>query len=68
MLQQMIIIMTFSAINQPSFWCYFAFKVTGTHIYLEITVTRFMQPMLILTLPSTKLFLGLNLFSLAHTL
>ena len=35
-------------------------KVTGTRVYLEITVTRFMQPMPIPTPPSTKSFLGSN--------
>ena len=33
-------------------------KVMGTRIYLEITVTRFMQPMPILTPPSTMSVLG----------
>jgi len=44
------------------------FKVTGTCVYLEIAVTRFMQPMPILTPPSTKSFLGLNPFRPAHIL
>jgi len=44
------------------------FKVTGTCIYLEITVTRFMQPMPILTPTSTKLFLGSNPFRPTHIL
>ena len=37
-------------------------KVTGTHVYLEITITRFMQPMPIHTPLSTKLLLGSNPF------
>ena len=43
-------------------------KVTGTRVYLEITVTRFMQPMPILTPPSTKLVLGSNPFRPAQIL
>jgi len=43
-------------------------KVTGTCVYLEITVTRFMQPMPILTPPSTKLFLWSNPFRPTHIL
>jgi len=31
-------------------------KVTGTHVHLEITVTRFMQPMPILTPPTLSRF------------
>ena len=45
----------------------FAIKVTGTRVCHVITVTRFMQPTLILTLSSLKLvLLGLNLFRPAH--
>jgi len=43
-------------------------NVTGTCVYLETIVTRFMQPMPILALPSTKSFLGLNQFIPAHML
>ena len=43
-------------------------KVTGTRVYLEITVTRFMQPMPILTPPSPKSVLGSNPFRPAHIL
>jgi len=35
-------------------------KVMGTQVYLEITVTRFMQPMSILTLPRTKVGSGIE--------
>jgi len=39
----------------------------GTRVRHAITVTRFMQPMLILTLSSSKsVLLGLNLFRPAH--
>ena len=40
-------------------------KVTGTCVYLKMTVTRFMQPMPILT-PSTKSVRGSNPFRPAH--
>ena len=44
-------------------------KVMGTRVYLEITeLTRFTQPLPILTSPSTKYFLGSNLFRPAHIL
>ena len=43
-------------------------KVMCTRVYLERTVTRFMQPMPILTPPSTKSFLGSNPFRPAHIL
>jgi len=43
-------------------------KVTGTRIDLEMVVTRFMQPMPILTPPSTKSFLGSNPFRPTHIL
>ena len=43
-------------------------KITGTRIDLEIAVTRFIQPMPILTPPSTKSFLGSNPFRPAHIL
>ena len=45
-------------------------KVMGTRVYLkiEITVTTFMQPMPILTLPSTKSFLRSNPFRHTHIL
>jgi len=35
-------------------------KVTGTRVYLEMTVTRFLQPMSILTPPSTKVGSGIE--------
>ena len=43
-------------------------KVMGTHVYLEIAVTRLMQPMPIFTPPSTNLFLGSNPFRPIHIL
>ena len=43
-------------------------KVTGTHVYTEIAVTRFMQSMPILTPQSTKSLLGSNPFRPAHIL
>ena len=43
-------------------------KVMGTLVYLEIAVTRFMQPMPILTPPNTKSFLGSNPFRPTHIL
>ena len=43
-------------------------KVMGTWVYLQITVTRFMQLMPILIPPSTKSFLGSNPFRRAHVL
>jgi len=49
-------------------WSQHGLKATGTCIYLEITVTRFIQSMPILTPPSSKLVLGSNPFSLAHIL
>ena len=49
-------------------YSYYNIKVTGTCVYLEITVTRFMQPMPILTLPSTKSVLGSNPFRPTHIL
>ena len=42
------------------------FRVTGTHICHVITVTRFMQPMPVLTLSSSKSMLGSNLFRPGH--
>ena len=43
-------------------------KVMGIRVYLEITVTRFMQPMSILTPPSTKSVLGSNPFRSTYIL
>jgi len=43
-------------------------KVTGTRVCHAITVTRFMQRMLILTLRSTQLVLNSNLSSPAQLL
>ena len=47
---------------------YLSLKVTATRVDLEIAVTRFMQPMPILTPLSNKSFLGSNPFGPAHIL
>ena len=60
MAQESILLMGFSVAVQ--------LKVMGTLVYLEIAVTRFMQPMPILTPPNTKSFLGSNPFRPTHIL